>query len=287
MAKRKDRLMKEYLSQPTRVDDSIIVPRKYVSSRTDLPVGATEIVKIVAINDDGTYTVRTREYYKDVNVPISETKPYTSHIGINPFPNLPWMQKIERVAYSLDSILHNCGITVPGDYPRQEYAIDGVTIPELNWNPYVIKGGEKHYYQRELCWELQDERSFIDSIYNSIQCGTIILRSHSWADVEKQIKSGNTEVAFNDIVDGKQRMNTLHRFINDKFTDNQGNYWSDLSEYAQRVFLGSQCLGFARLREDATDEDVLQSFLSVNFTGKPMSKQHITYVQKIAELFRK
>lgn len=286
MAKRKNRLMKEYLARPVQIGDDIIAPRHYVSTRDDLPANATEVVKVVSINDT-TYTVRARDHYKDVEVPISECQLYTSHIGVNPFPEMSWMQKIRRFDYSLDSILHRCGIEWLDGYKSSTYEINGFIIPELNWNPYVIKDGVRHYYQRELCWDLADERAFIDSIYNSIQCGTIMLRRRPWRWVEDEVKSGNFDVAFHDIVDGKQRMNTLRRFMNDEFSDSNGNYWSDLSEHAQWKFIGTQSLGFVELQEDATDEDVLQSFLTINFTGKPMSKQHITYVQEIAELFRK
>ena len=37
--------------------------------------------------------------------------------------------------------------------------------------------------------------------------------------------------------------------------------------------------------EGCTDEDVLKVFLNVNFSGKPMSKEHIKFVQGIYNNF--
>lgn len=35
------------------------------------------------------------------------------------------------------------------------------------------------------------------------------------------------------------------------------------------------------MEEEATDEDVQSVFLNVNFTGKPMSQEHIEFVKSI------
>ena len=288
MAKKKDKLIKEYLAQPIKVGDYVTIPRKYTSCRNDIKPTDTTVGKVLTVNDDGSYNVtcQDKSYLKEgARIPAEDVGRYTRHIGVDPFPNAPWMKKLQRRDYALESIVSSLDLD---DYKHtigHDYTIDGVRISELNWNPYVTVNGERHYYQRDLCWTVKDERLLIDSIYNHIQCGTIILRKRSWEYIENEIKSGNHDVAFYDIVDGKQRLNTLYRFFHDKFTDSQGNYWSDLSEHAQRVFLSTQIFGYAELMESATDEDVLQSFLTVNFAGRPMSKQHIDYVKSIANLF--
>ena len=99
--------------------------------------------------------------------------------------------------------------------------------------------------------------------------------------VEEQVNNGNTDVFFNDIVDGKQRINTLYRFMNDKFKDLHGNYYSDLSERAQRMFESSTCISTLIMNENTKDEDVIRTFLMVNFSGKPMSKKHLDFVKEI------
>ena len=37
-------------------------------------------------------------------------------------------------------------------------------------------------------------------------------------------------MCFKDLVDGKQRLNAIVDFVQDKYTDSFGNYYSDLSE---------------------------------------------------------
>ena len=56
---------------------------------------------------------------------------------------------------------------------------------ELNFNPYVIipSTGEKKYYQRPYCWTLEDEQLFIESIYNELDCGKVVLRTNNISEV--------------------------------------------------------------------------------------------------------
>ena len=85
------------------------------------------------------------------------------------------------------------------------------------------------------------------------------------------------------IVDGKQRLNALIRFVCDKFKDLHGNYFSDLSDWAKNEFLDSMVLSYAELGETATDKDVIETFLGVNHTGTPMAKEHIESVKSIQD----
>lgn len=81
--------------------------------------------------------------------------------------------------------------------------------------------------------------------------------------------------------DGKQRLNCLMDFFENKFPGSNGNYWKDFSKPAQRFFKGRNCLTFYFLRENCSDEKVRRAFLNVNFTGVPMSKEHIEFVKSI------
>jgi hypothetical protein len=40
-------------------------------------------------------------------------------------------------------------------------------------------------------------------------------------------------------------------------------------------------MSYIELDENSTDKDVLSVFLAINFTGVPMSKEHIEYVKSI------
>ena len=109
----------------------------------------------------------------------------------------------------------------------------------------------------------------------------VVLRKRSWEWVTKQIDMGNKEVSFWDVVDGKQRLNALSRFVCDKFKDLHGNYFSDLSDWAKNEFLDSMVVSYGELGEGSSDEDVIATFLGVNFTGVPMTQEHIDYVKSI------
>lgn len=214
----------------------------------------------------------------------SDLHKITLYIGANPFKNQDFWRKFERRGYDLEGILLDCGIYAKDEeYRKDRTTIDGVEILEINDKPFVYdKDGKRLYYQRDYVWSLRDEQLFIESIYNGLDCGKIVLRMRSWDYLKEKIKKGDTEgLAFMDVVDGKQRLHTLKRFLNDEFTDLEGHYYSDLSKRAQREFENSNCLCYLRLGEHATDEDVIKTFLMVNFSGKPMTQEHLDYVKEI------
>ncbi len=172
--------------------------------------------------------------------------------GANPFDEK--FDSIRPVAFTLSSVIH--GLDLSKDRREKPYIIGGVTMKELNWNPYVYnKLGQKEYYQRDFCWSLQDKQLLIESIYSGIDCGKILVRLHGWKDLEKKAANGEKELAFKDIVDGKQRMKTIQEFIFDKFPDMHGNYYSDLSHYSHYKFSEHQLFSYAEMPEDTNDEE--------------------------------
>lgn len=47
------------------------------------------------------------------------------------------------------------------------------------------------------------------------------------------------------------------------------------------MFENSRTLTFAQMDESTTDQDVINAFLYVNFTGVLMSHEHIEYVKEL------
>lgn len=285
MAEKKDKLMKEYLDADIKVGDWLETTECKVRRYCDDNHKNDKVkVEVLEVLDDGKVKVSLiRDSREKLVLDISDCEKNTFKIGMNPFSEDNWHRMMETGNYNLESIMHKCAILAYDDnLPLSEYKIGGIVVPELNWNPYIFnKDGEKEYYQRDFCWSLKDEQLFIESIYQRINCGLVIVRKRSWGWLEKQIANGNDEVAFNDIVDGKQRMHTIDRFVNNKFQDLHGNYFSDLSTQAQYQFYDSNSLQFAVFHEDVTDEMIVKAFLNVNFTGVPMSQEHIDYVKEI------
>lgn len=151
----------------------------------------------------------------------------------------------------------------------------------VNFNPFVHdKDGNKIYYQRDFVWTLEQKQLLIDSIYNDIEIGKFLFRYNSWDRLQRVKKEVGQEYSW-DIVDGKQRLGTIYSFTNNEFPDRYGNYWDDLSGHAKRRFKNYGNLSYGELPESATDEDVIDSFLTLNFTGTPMSQEHIEFVKSI------
>jgi hypothetical protein len=157
----------------------------------------------------------------------------------------------------------------------------GKTYGGLNFDPSVVDAtGKRVFYQRGHVWTLEQKQLLIHSIYNGIEIGKFIFKYNSWASIVDQIKRIGHGYD-RDCIDGKQRYNALLEFVQNKFPDEFGNYYKDLSANAQHKFLEYNNLAVGELQETATDADIITTFLTLNFTGTPMSKEHIEYVQSI------
>lgn len=294
MAQYKDKILNDYVNAPFKVGEVVNVKAslidKYVRKEN-----VDKLIQVVIrdIKGDKVYVqcdgYNATTHNKDiVETNITNITKYTHNIGNNPFKNIGFWRKLNKIQYDLFGILSRCGIKAKGEKSFwDKYVINGHAIEEYNDNPFIIdKNGIKQYYQRDYVWSLEDEQNLIESIYNGLDCGKIVLRKRSWEYVEDKANSDDTEgLAFYDVVDGKQRIHTLKRFLNDEFADLNGYYFSDLSERAKIHFESSESLTYLELGEEATDEDVLKTFLMINFAGKPMSKEHLDYVKDIYNKF--
>ena len=148
----------------------------------------------------------------------------------------------------------------------------------INFNPHVETVDGIEYYQRGLEWTDEQKKMLIESIYQNIEIGKFLLRKNSY---QRGVETGFAW----DMVDGKQRLNTIIEFIQNKFPDSYGNYFEDLSEKAQDKFMGFDNLSYGEIDEDVPDMQVLEQFLKLNFTGTPMSQKHIEYVKSINQKF--
>ena len=287
MAEKRDNLLREFRKKRIEVGDSVVVEEGLLYEYCKDP-HRDVTVKVKKVLDDGSIVVCNSENYRgDVTLTDGDYELDIFNVGADPFPEKSWRSGIRTVNYDLTCILGKFGVHVwrkgaelRKDEPYMFYG--NVKVGEVNFNPYVFDAdGNKEYYQRDWCWTLEQKQLFIESIYQSINCGMIIVRERSIEWIEEQINNGNTEVSFSDIVDGKQRIGALVEFVLDGYTDLHGNYFSDLSEKAKVKFCNSMALTYAELGENTTDEDVIAAFLGVNFTGVPMTQEHIDYVKSI------
>ena len=256
----------QYLKEPVKVGEKVYV--KGLGSQNKEAFSHT--TEVLVVHHD--LSIVIEEYGKNKIVPLCDYKKNPREVGVNPFPKYQWNVALRMVNFNLYSILHSIG------FERTKKHLDA---EELNWNPFIINNkGEEVIYQRDFCWSLEQKQLLIESIYNNISIGTIIIRKREYYWVKNRVDSG--KVAFyKDIVDGKQRLNAILGFVQNEFKDIHGNTWDDLSDYAQSRFLDFHLVAYGELGENATDEDVQNVFLNINFTGVQMSQEHIDFVNSI------
>lgn len=255
-----------FLNSPLKVGDLVYVQDKNLYSYSD-----SNKEKLCKITNLSPLTVKTLDSIVVKQIKEDQiARRDINHVGLNPFgENIKSIRSVSFTLESIISILHR----------NEDHEMQNKTIHNVNWNPFVYMNGAKHYYQRDFVWSLENKQCLVDSIYQHVGCGSIILRSRSWEELDQMADNGD-ELAFYDVVDGKQRLHTIIEFINNIFPDSQGNYYNDLSRTSKRKFLDHQLFSYFEM-ENATDKEVIAQFLKVNFSGIPQSKEHIEYVKSI------
>jgi hypothetical protein len=274
---KKQKLIDNFLKSKIQVGERIVGLVKSWSNeekKTNLTV--------IDITDDF-LVCRTDSSSKDnINLPFDKVVARsTFDIGVNPTD--PTSERLQAIQYSLDSIFFDLGLNMKeSDFNKSTDIVHGIQVPRVNFNPYVLdKNGNKQYFQRELVWKLKDKQLLIESLYLGVDCGTILVKPYSYHYVEKLVKNGETELAWKDVIDGKQRLHALLDFLDGKFKDIHGNFWGDLSAIAQNKIMSSQQFKYVQLPEDSSDEIVLKQFLRLNYAGVPQSKDHLKTVSQM------
>lgn len=283
ISEKRQKLLDEKNSAELKVGDKIGVKYNAVNEYTD-EKRKDQSVSCIIIDIADKIKVRHTDnsVYKKTYFITKEDIVYRDllKIGENPFNER--LNNIRPIAFVFSTILFQLNILGTKRNVVQEYKFDGVSCKELNWNPYVYnKEGKKEYYQRPFVWTLKDKQTLIESVYQGIDCGKILVRKRSWEEIEAMRAKGETDLAFNDIVDGKQRLDAMRGFIQLEYADANGNYYSDLSFYSQMLFVEHQLFSYAEMPENTKDKDVIYQFLRMNFTGVPQSTEHVNFVKSL------
>jgi len=123
-------------------------------------------------------------------------------------------------------------------------------------------------YQRGLVWDLKDEQKLIESIFNRVDIGKFVF-----------IHLGYGSELMYEILDGKQRLSTLYRFFTDQFTY-KGCYYSELPWRLKYVFEDTSVAVACTRKENLDEKSILNYFLKLNTSGKPMDKEHLDKIEK-------
>lgn len=286
-SERKIKLLDEFNNSDLKAGEYIYISEDYIKKNIYCGLNKNDKYPILSINGDDV-TINNNIYEKRPVNPILIKKSDIGkrfdvlRIGSNPFNER--RNSVRPAPYALESIIHMLKLVESKNHDF----FNEIKATETNWNPFVYDtDGKKHYYQRDFCWTVEQEQLLIESIYKGIGCGMILIRRRSWEELEDMAKKGETELSFNDIVDGKQRLNAIRRFLNNEFMDLHGNYYNDLSYYSQIRFVNHQLLQYAELEHNTTDEETVYQFLLMNFEGIPQSKEHLNFVTNILNIVQK
>lgn len=157
------------------------------------------------------------------------------------------------------------------DARTSEYPIDMY----LRW----IAGGELDFdadYQRGYVWGSEEQQNFLNVVISGFPIGMVALaKAPDWCE---------RPLPYIEVVDGKQRLTTLKKFITNEIpiTLNDGPiYWRDMTRAEQLAF-GRPSLP-AVVLDGVSYKDRLAYFMAVNFTGVPQSEQHKRHVMQLLE----
>lgn len=262
-----------YLAQPIKVGDEIIFTGEGNGSQNK----ASSAFANVSSVDGDIITFKASGSSKQTRN-ISEIKKSVRHIGQDPFQK---PLRVSSYAFDINQLLYRLGLSKDLGNRMEEYF--NVSIPSCVMSPIILDAnGTQIDFQRGLVWTEKQKQLLIESIYNNVDIGKFVFRVRPFDWVKERIESGQLEgTGFSDLIDGKQRSNAIVGFVGNEFPDLAGNYYSELSKDAQNKFMGYMNLTYVEMPESTTDKEVIQQFLAINFSGVPMSQEHIDFVKSI------
>lgn len=284
------RLIKELDSRKPVEGDIVavkiqLIKKDYKSNDSTLMIVDSVDIEKNKCNLKGYYRSKIDWFVENIDVNDVIISKY--HIGYSPIDESNF-SSVRPVAFQLSSILYSVGLS-KYDFEKNPFFVkdsnmNDILVGECNFNPYIYTNGsvnKKEYYQRPFIWSVKDCQSLIHSLYEGIDCGKVIIRKHSFEEIRKFALLGETELFFKDVVDGKQRLTAIAKFIRNEFKDLNGKYWKELSFNDRDEILNSQLISYGEMSEETTDDETLNQFLKMNVFGVPQSKQHIEFVRKL------
>jgi hypothetical protein len=147
----------------------------------------------------------------------------------------------------------------------------------IDWNVFLPSKGKN--LQRGFIWTLKQQQELILSVLKGITIAPITVIQYR--DDRKQIQE---KVTTYKIIDGKQRLSTLIRYVNNIFPITYRGFdifFTKLTIQAQREI--TQCIraNIAYEYHDAmiSDDDKIAWFEMINFAGTPQDKKHLDYLK--------
>ena len=138
------------------------------------------------------------------------------------------------------------------------------------------------YLQRPYVWELVQQREFIMSILLEKPIDPLVIVQYL-----KDYKNRGSEV--NLVIDGKQRLMTIQKFVHNEFSiiiNRREVYWKDFDDESRRLFKSRANRLTANVYYSypdckVTDEMLVILFNFYNFAGTPQTQRHKDKLQSL------
>lgn len=125
-------------------------------------------------------------------------------------------------------------------------------------------------YQRDFVWDKQAQEELLDSIFNNVDIGRIVLLKNDYI----------SDILY-EVLDGKQRLTTLLMFYNDEITY-KGYYYYQLPFNMIHHF-NNFSFPYAEVKRNQfkSENEIYEYFIKLNTTGKTVSNQHLEKVRQL------
>ena len=177
---------------------------------------------------------------------------------------LDWVDCIDRVGGSAQSVFKRAYHVITYNTMTLNHLILQIFEFGLDFDPP---------YQRKLVWTPAQEQAFIESLFDeSIDLGRFVLVKRDF--------SGKKGFKHAEILDGKQRLTTLRKFIACEIPFKKaGLYYVDLCVDDKRA-LESRTVSIGEIPESFSLEQRVQIFIKLNKAGTSVSRKHINSLQE-------
>lgn len=130
-------------------------------------------------------------------------------------------------------------------------------------------------YQRGSVWDDKDREKLLDSVFCGREIGRFVLRE---APYKETLENGH---CLYEIVDGKQRLLTLCDYFENRFAY-KGYFYNDLPGMDKWQF-NNLTVSVATLSESTSKKEVLEVFLALNESGRPVDPSVMEHAKELLE----
>lgn len=139
-------------------------------------------------------------------------------------------------------------------------------------NVYMFGVDMNPEYQRDHVWNESDKVELIDSIMNNVDIGKFVFVQRDHAESKEK------GTGYYEILDGKQRLNAIIEFFEDRFRY-KGKVFSELHGYDRAHFV-NYSVSVATLTNFSLEKR-METFIRLNTAGRIMDKEHLEKVKQM------